>query len=467
MPSMILSQINNAKIYGIVYYGSNKSVEFIDALYLKVIDKELSIENFIKETLPKQKKHIKIDNVFFDALDIESKEILIANYHNKTNYKRIFSKTYKNDFQMKPNLYILGITKLYTYISNFYPYEYDLDDFFVESVTKMTNEPTIENYEEILKEFGIRLNDLHTSIKKTEGKLILPSKEKALPFNFEILNNGRLLITRILSEDIKLLLNDTIILINNAIPEKFTIDLYKGGGVDSTTKWLNLDTSITLFDVKRKNEIIKIKNSENNYISTMNWINKNFYYQSNTIGNTSKNITYVNFNNTSKEKVKFIMNNNNNIDTLIVDYRGYPSNNDKVRSQLNGFLKNNEFSLMIQKPSLELNKKTNPFKFSYADNINEKFKGFIYILVNHFTQSASEISVIDLIHNDNYEIIGQYSANAFGSVYDKIYLPGGYSFRTTYEKIYTNKNELYRINGIIPSRFYNDYEMDNFIFLKH
>ena len=453
------------KIWGFVKYFA-KNTKNIDTDLVSLLHNKLSIEDFINKYYFVQKKpkksnkvdtdlclvkHYWISNFGFLDKNMQNKLWQMSkNRINNLNYefkhhssKEKHSKLSYSDLEkINYNNSIIGIARLWNYINYYYPHICQLknwENVLEESLVFVNNFVDYRDYLNALKYIANETKDDHSSFNFNKNSQI-KKYPNTLPVNYKSIEN-KLVITKIFKENFALKINDTILKINNKtlIENK---DFFVSKELKLETSPIRLSSDSNIVSIKRNNKILNIVLTKEDLMSGkklffLNW------YKKDSMNFEAYNTLYVDGNQGTKSEYKYLKKNIENYESFVLDLRGYP-NNTKYFSSL--FLKNGPVTYALVRPV-----RNNPGKFKLQQIKQKKGKvkdQKIYVLVNQYTNSASETECIELMNNPNVKFVGSYTSSSIGGKFQKLILPGSFSFTTSTIGIVTSKKKNLHPNGI-------------------
>lgn len=374
-----------------------------------------------------------------------------------SNFKN--EKPYEDMDYSNAHYRLLGLFRFWNAIEYYFPYkdimDEDWDDILIEFIPKMLEGKDKQSYELTLAEIGARLHDGHvsledrSSIKNKFGDFMVP----ALVTKAE----GEIVIFDVLADSCPLIKGDVLLQVDGVDMKDIIEKGKKYLSVPNNEKILN---SLITYLVRAHNEKIEItvlRGSER-LSFTVEGIDQSKYNSlweavSESHVLLENNIGLINPSALSAGEIHQIMTEFANTDGLIIDLRQYPS--DFITYSLAEYLvdKRTVFANMSH-PSRAVPGtfiKANPPLYSgrISGSLGYYYKNNVVILMDEFTMSQAEFTVMSLRNGPHVTVMGENSIGADGNV-TSLPLPGGNQIGFTGLGVYTPEgNQTQRI-GLSP-----------------
>lgn len=449
--------------------------EQLSQVYLQLLDSLGEVKKVnIVDTIPEEKyfnKNFNLDwinnpNVFTKELCGKLK--FIEENRAQGDHYYISSSPYVGNIQLKnepqhsnfdwtkEEYRLLSLVKYWNIIEYFFPYKYQMDqnwdETLIEMIPKFTNSKSEQEFHLVMCELVVKINDSHAGL--TTNLINEYFGYKWIPARFKLID-GQALITgfydKNLAQKDDIQKGDIITSVDGKPISKIFKEKYK---------YINASNE----SVKHRNALFCIFNGSTDSVTIE--FTRNGEYKRKTIRRYSyrtfnkekkdepkwkileNNIGYVNMGILEREDVPAMIDSLMNTKAIVFDIRNYPKG---TMYDISNFL-NPEPKEFVKFTMPNLNY---PGKFVWntfhkcGGKEGPKYNGQVVLLINEQTQSHAEFTTMCLQTAPNAIVIGSQTAGADGNV-SKLSIPGGFnSYMTGIGVFYPDNRETQRI-GIVP-----------------
>lgn len=355
------------------------------------------------------------------------------------------------------NLRILTLFRYWNYVEYFFPYKYQMDQHWDNSLNEMLSKfinPKAEvDFHLAMKELIVKLDDSHGFF----GTKVLYSDFfgiKFVPFETKIIDDKAIVIG--FKNDSLAKLND--IKIGDVITKvdgktvaeilKEKINYIEGSNLPTVLR----NSNIAVFNGSSENAEIGYIRDGKTAVKSI----KRYLYLDMKVKPEKKekwkllegNIGYVNFTSLMYDDIPTLIKNLNDTKAIIFDNRCYPNG---VMSAIAEWInsESKDFARFTY-PDIAY-----PGKFYWSKNFDigsknpNHYKGKVVVLVDENTQSHAEFTAMSMKTAPNVTIIGSQTAGADGNVCSFQIIKGFYTAFSGIGVFYPDKKETQRI-GIVP-----------------
>lgn len=395
---------------------------------------------------------------FIEKNRVQGDQYYITQVGNVGNIQLQNERTYDNFNWEKRELRLLTLFRYWNIVEYFYPYKYQMDQLWDETlfemVPKFENPATEQEYHLAMLELVVHLDDSHGGFMSKQVDEFFG--KKFIPARFRIID-GQAVIFSFYNDSIGKKdgwqIGDAVIEVEGVpVMQRYSeMEKYIPGS-NRPTKMRN--AYHTIFN--GSTDSVTVKFSRDGIVKESTFPRyefKKFNYTGSKNEEKWKllenNIGYVHMGVLEKEDVRVVMEQLKDTRGIILDIRNYPKGTmyliaDKLTRGSRDFVK-----FLI--PNLNYPGKfnwTKPLQAGAADS-SSLYKGKVVLLVDERTQSHAEFTAMALQTADNVTTIGSQTAGADGNVSDVTLVGGHQTYITGIGVFYPDGRETQRI-GIVP-----------------